>query len=148
MAARARTLPPGSCRLRLDVRQKRRARVEMVPLIDMIFLLLVFFMYAMLTMTVHKGVKVDLPEAGSPPPELRKHVTVSIDRNNGLFVDGRSVELAALVPAVESALDAVEQRKVVIDGDRNAQLGVGVQVLEKLSRIRDIKVSFSVKEEQ
>jgi len=120
----------------------------MVPLIDMIFLLLVFFMYAMLTMTVHKGVKVDLPEAGSPPPELRKHVTVSIDRNNGLFVDGRSVELAALVPAVESALDAVEQRKVVIDGDRNAQLGVGVQVLEKLSRIRDIKVSFSVKEEQ
>ena len=48
---------------------------------------------------------------------------------------------------VKTALTDAEERKVVIDGDRGASLGIGVKILERLSRIPDIAVSFSVKEE-
>ncbi|MBN1809513.1 MAG: biopolymer transporter ExbD [Planctomycetes bacterium] len=134
--------------MKLRANRKTRARVEMVPLIDTVFLLLVFFMYAMLTMTVHRGVKVELPEAGTPEPELPRHVTVSIDKQGALSVEGRPTTMERLVTEVEGALGKTEQRKVVIDGDRNSDLGTGVKVLEKLSHIEDVKVSFSVREEK
>ena len=134
--------------MRIQSIQPRRARIEMVPLIDMIFLLLVFFMYAMLSMTVHKGVKVELPEAGKPAPDSEHYVTVSIDKAGALFVQSQPVTLDNLVPSVKDAMATAKEQKVVIDGDKNASLGIGVKVLEKLSHVEDIKVSFSVKEEK
>ena len=133
--------------MRLKRRTNRPARIEMVPLIDTVFLLLVFFMYAMITMTVHRSVKVDLPEAGRHKPELTRHVTVTINEAGGLFVQGEPITIDSLVATVKTALEESEERKVVIDGDRGASLGIGVKILERLSRIPDIAVSFSVKEE-
>ena len=60
--------------MKLRRRSIRAARIEMLPLIDIVFLLLVFFIYAMLSMAVHRGLQVDLPtssQAGkSPESEL------------------------------------------------------------------------------
>jgi biopolymer transport protein ExbD len=43
----------------------RRPRIEMIPLIDVVFLLLVFFIYSMLSMTIHRGLPVNLPTAST-----------------------------------------------------------------------------------
>ena len=134
--------------MRLPPRPARRARIEMVPLIDTVFLLLVFFIYAMLSMTVHRGVKVELPRAGRPRPELEEHVVVSIKADGSLFVNRRPVEEEALVSAVREALAGAPSRLVVVDGDRSAALGTGVRVLERLSRIEDIRVAFGVEAEK
>ena len=134
--------------MRIAIRQKRGARIEMVPLIDCVFLLLTFFIYAMVTMTVHRGVKVELPEAGRPRPELQEHVTVTIDKSGRVFVQSEPVDIDGLIPAVEKALGAVKEKRVAVDGDKSAELGVGVKVLERLGRIPEIRVSFSVKEEK
>ena len=48
--------------MRVNLGARRRARIEMLPLIDIVFLLLVFFIYAMLSMAVHRGLPVALPE--------------------------------------------------------------------------------------
>ena len=49
----------------------KKARILMIPLIDIVFLLLVFFIYAMLSMVVHRGFKVDLPQATTITFQLR-----------------------------------------------------------------------------
>lgn len=133
--------------MRLPAAHRKRARIEMVPLIDAVFLLLVFFIYAMLTMTVHRGVKVELPRAGQPPVELAEHVVVTIDAAGRLYVNRQPVEEGELRAAVEQALAASPRRLVVIDGDRSATLGIGVRVLEWLSHLEDIRVAFSVEPE-
>ena len=133
--------------MRLSVRPRRRARIELVPLIDTVFLLLVFFIYAMLTMTVHRSVKVDLPKAGNPEPQLKEHVVITINEQGALFVNREPVEEKNLVEAVEAALGVSRYRIVVIDGDRKAALGQGVRILERLSHIDDVRVAFSVEAE-
>ena len=47
--------------MKIMLRNKKRARIEMLPMIDIVFLLLVFFIYAMLSMAVHRGLPVNLP---------------------------------------------------------------------------------------
>ena len=54
------------------------ARIEMIPLIDIIFLLLVVVIYAMLSMTVHKGIRVELPRAATAEVDKKDHFSVSI----------------------------------------------------------------------
>lgn len=49
--------------MKIRSRKVKAARIEMMPLIDIVFLLLVFFIYAMLSMAVHRGLSLDLPES-------------------------------------------------------------------------------------
>ena len=55
--------------MKVNLRAQRRARIEILPLIDIVFLLLVFFIYAMLSMAVHRGVPVNLPTSSSADRE-------------------------------------------------------------------------------
>ncbi len=106
-------------------------RTEMVPLMDCVFLVLVFFVYAMLTMVVHRGVSVDLPSAGGAQTDHRAHITVSIRSDNTLAVEGEPVTMAQLV-AVVKPLTESSQRVVCIDGDRRSNYGVAIGVMDRL----------------
>lgn len=74
----------------------RPARIEMLPLIDIVFLLLVFFIYAMLSMTVHQGMQLDLPESSQATKTEETPLTLSLRR---------SVSPSALDTALESELE-------------------------------------------
>jgi biopolymer transport protein ExbD len=71
-------------------------RIEMLPLIDIVFLLLVFFIYAMLSMAVHRGQTVDLPMSSTAPTQMDKAVQVTVQDTGGgfqLLVDGSPVSI-------------------------------------------------------
>ncbi|MBU0485290.1 MAG: biopolymer transporter ExbD [Proteobacteria bacterium] len=84
-----------------------KARIEMLPLIDIVFLLLVFFIYAMLSMAVHKGLPVDLPASASA--SLAKEMTLSVTVKAGgenlsdkIYVDEQEVPLAELTEILKA----------------------------------------------
>lgn len=64
----------------MKIRRKpaRQPRVEMLPLIDIVFLLLIFFIYAMLSMAVHRGLQLDLPESSSAQVNREEHISISV----------------------------------------------------------------------
>jgi biopolymer transport protein ExbD len=64
----------------------KSARIEMLPLIDIVFLLLVFFIYAMLSMAVHRGLQLDLPESSTAVSSEDDSVSVSI-RDDGTTIE-------------------------------------------------------------
>ena len=65
--------------MKLGRRSAKPARIEMMPLIDIVFLLLVFFIYAMLSMAVHRGLELDLPESSTATDtDKNNNVNVSI----------------------------------------------------------------------
>lgn len=71
----------------------------MMPLIDVVFLLLVFFIYAMLSMAVHHGQSVDLPESSSAVVEMQEAISITIqavDEGISLFVDEEPISLEFL----------------------------------------------------
>ena len=125
-------------------KDRRRARIEMLPLIDVVFLLLVFFIYAMLSMVVHRGIEVELPGAASAQTDQRESVTVSIDKDRRLFVEGRETSLSELAARVRAArARRGTNLPVWIEGHREAPLESAVGALDALRSAGITEVSFA-----
>jgi len=72
--------------MKIVVPEINKPRIEMLPLIDVVFLLLVVFIYTMLAMAVHKGMPISLPESSVVKPEKDTIMSVTIDKDNLIFV--------------------------------------------------------------
>jgi biopolymer transport protein ExbD len=108
-----------------------------------VFLLLVFFIYAMLSMSVHRGVRVQLPD-GNGIAEPLENFVITITEDSALLVEGSVVDIdEAVRRAVQLPL---ENARVLIYGDRQANLGVAVELLSRLRSSGVGSVSFLVKE--
>lgn len=126
--------------------ETKKARVEMLPLIDVVFLLLVFFIYAMVSMVVHHGIKVDLPSAGSASMERDDYISISINAENQLFLNKEPIEAGTLAERV-LALRSGSNKPVFIDGDSKADLGRAIELLDDLKKAGIEEISFSCKKE-
>lgn len=114
----------------------------MLPLIDVVFLLLVFFIYAMVSMVVHHGLKVDLPSAGSVSLEQEDYIAITIDADNHLFLNDEPVGADGLAARVKAL-----GKPVFINGDRKADLGLAIELLDDLKQAGIEEVSFSCTKE-
>lgn len=79
-----------------------QARIEILPLIDIVFLLLVFFIYAMLSMAVHRGMPVDLPASTTAEIDKRLTLSVTIQAGGAIFVDKAAATLETLKLQIEA----------------------------------------------
>src|SRR5262245_21378810 len=65
--------------MRVPRKEPEKARIEVIPMIDIIFFLLVFFMISTLSMTINRGLPVNLPKAASSQRELRESFNITVD---------------------------------------------------------------------
>ena len=120
----------------------KKARIELIPLLDVVFLLLVFFIYAILSMSVHQGVRVTLPAAtGAAQPQTI--VRIVLDAHGALFLDGAPCDMQACVKRVAERVRRAPAA-VLIHGDRRAELGIGIELLSRLRTAGVPAVSFEV----
>lgn len=106
--------------MKIERPRRRKARIEMIPLIDVIFLLLVTFILFSMTMTVHRGISLELPGAATASVERGASITVSIDSDGTIFLEGHTVEPSNLSRQVALLLREGPERRVMVSGDRNA----------------------------
>jgi len=125
------------------MKKKRQVRLEMTSLMDVMFLVLVFFIYCIFDMTVHKGVKVDLP-AGAGAPEKGERVVITVRADNSLQLNGMDLPRAEVVSRVKALYAADQKLPVLISGDRKASLGEGIELLGELKAAGVEKASFQV----
>ena len=120
-----------------------KVRLEMTSLMDVMFLVLVFFIYCIFDMTVHKGVKVDLPSAAGAL-EKGETIVITIRADNSLQFNGQDMAREEIVARVRE-LYAVKMRlPVLISGDRHSDLGTGIELLAELKKVGVEKISFQV----
>ena len=120
--------------------ETKEARIEMIPLIDIVFLLLVFFIYAMLSMVVHRGFKVDLPQATTAEIDRKDYISITVDKDNRILLNKAEILLENL--SVEVKVKAMKGAKIFINGDKEADLGVVINVLDTLRRDEIKEVYF------
>ena len=123
--------------------EAKKARIEMLPLIDIVFLLLVFFIYAMLSMVVHRGFKVDLPQASTAEIDRKDYISITVDKDNRILLNKAEILLENLSDEVMAK--AVKGTKIFINGDKEADLGVVINVLDTLRRDEIKEVYFETK---
>ena len=129
--------------MKLSTEETPHARVEMTPIMDVVFLLLVFFIYAFMTMTVQRGIKVDLPRAEGVV-EKPQNIRIVLTANDELLLDGRTAMAQADV------VDAVVLRHetmglpVIISADRLAHAGPALEIMAALRAKGIDKVTYQV----
>jgi biopolymer transport protein ExbD len=131
--------------MRLDEDDDDRSEsMNLTPLVDVVFLLLVFFLAA--TTLAKKEVEFDLrlPEAKSGQPGGgTRAMVVNVFADGRLVVDGREVTLEALRQKLTAAWQRDREQEVLVRGDHAAQFGKGLQVLDACRLARITKVDFA-----
>ena len=122
-------------RIRRD--KAKQPRIEMLPLIDIVFLLLIFFIYAMLSMSVHRSQPVQLPSSDSVQIDTNEAITVTLQsQDNGIsvFVDAEKIPLNSLTAVLEQkcALLDKKESKVQVYGDKSVSYQDLFQVLDRI----------------
>ncbi len=117
--------------------------MEMTALMDVMFLVLVFFIYSIFDMTVHRGVKVDLPSA-TGADEKGERLVATILPDDTLQLNGEVLDRESLLKQVAAKVASGEDPAIIIAGDKAASLGIGIELLAGLKAIGVEKVSFQV----
>jgi biopolymer transport protein ExbD len=128
--------------MRLKGQPRRRGRIEMIPLIDVVFLLLIFFIYAMLSMTIHKGIPVLLPKAKTSLIDKEEYLSIGITRDHRIFLDDREVPMEGLLQRLRERRKEQPQLRVFISGDRRIPYEWVVKVLDTVRTSGLSKVSL------
>ena len=124
-------------------KRRKGARLEMTSLMDVMFLVLVFFIYCIFDMAVHKGLKVDLPNAAGAD-EKGERIVITILPDDSLQFNGEPIAREAVIDKVRE-LNAVHMKlPVLISGDKKSSLGLGIELLSRLKSSGVEKVSFQV----
>jgi biopolymer transport protein ExbD len=131
--------------MRLPRHELPKARIEIIPMIDVIFFLLVFFMVSTLSMTINRGLPVDLPTAASAPSQVKDNVTLTLTQDGGLFLDKEPVAPQDIEQRVKAALAASPQLTVLINADGQVQHRTVVEILDTLRRAGVSALAIAVK---
>ena len=128
--------------------KQQNPRIELIALIDIIFLLLVFFIYSMLSMAVYRGIPVTLPNAESVENAKEQAVFITVDKNGNVFVDKELTDRDELLGRLKMEQKAYPQKTAIISGDGDSPYGVFVDVLDKVRLAGFKKVSMEARPEK
>jgi biopolymer transport protein ExbD len=113
--------------LDLSSPHRKRFEIDMTPLIDVVFLLLIFFM---LTFAVQgQGLAISLPQ-GDESPQEKENLIVKIDRDNNLSLNDRRIQIDSLKTVLSKELLSRTDKLVVIDAAPKVNYGLFAQVLD------------------
>ena len=122
--------------------QPSKVRVELLPLIDVVFLLLVFFLFLMLNMSLQHSIAVHLPSVSTTATVQQESMQISIDKHGQLYLDHEAMPLAKLMTEVQR-LQAKTSRPILIHGDTQTDLGIAITLLDQLKTAGFQQVSFA-----
>jgi biopolymer transport protein ExbD len=127
---------------------RKRARIEIIPLIDIIFFLLATFIMVSLSMTKNQGVQVALPTASTAASlgdqtELDKAVTLSVNEKGEVFYNKEKITIAQLPLKLQTLKATSKDPKVMINSDGSADFKYVVAVLDEVRRIGIGKVGIN-----
>lgn len=118
--------------MKIDLPDDSKVRIEMLPLIDVVFLLLVVFIYTMLSMAVHNGLPVSLPQSSTAQPEKELTLAITIKENHEVFVDKTLVQLENLTDILIEKSEQGRDNGVLIFADNTVSYQTLFTVLDKI----------------
>ena len=129
-----------------QVSAKRRTRIEIIPLIDIIFFLLATFVMVSLSMVRNQGILVKLPTAATGTGQARtESLTITVMENGDLYLDKEKIKSKDLIPRVTALKKTGSLEKIIINGDKRADFENIVAVLDSVRKIGIDQVAIQTK---
>lgn len=122
---------------------KRKARIEIIPLIDIVFFLLATFVMVSLSMVKNDGLPVRLPGAATSSAEDRRSaVTLTVTETGEVHLDKEKMTVGVMKTRLAAMKENDPDLKVLINGDRRSEFGLAVEVLDEVRSVGIQKVSI------
>ena len=129
--------------MKLAARPPRKARTEIVPMIDTVFFLLIFFMMTSLSMTVYRGMTLSLPKASSGEPR-QDRVSVSVTRDGVIYLNREQVEPGELSARLRALREQDPEVVVVVSADGDVTHRRVVDAMDAARTAGIVKLAIAV----
>jgi len=113
---------------------KKSARFDLTPLIDVVFLLLIFFMLTTTFVNLENRVEVNLPSGDFAAAEPSQNIIVSITENNTIYFNGKLIDPLKLSESVAAEIKGEPEKIVVLEADQNVLHGKVIRVMDLLKK--------------
>jgi biopolymer transport protein ExbD len=132
---------------RIKLRPRKKARIEIIPLIDVIFFLLATFVLFTLSLNRIQSVPVDLPFASQNKQniEQKDSVTLQVSDQGNVYWNKELIDIDELAPRLEQFTRQAQAPRVLVAGDDRAKWGVTVKVLDEVRKAHIEKVSMETR---
>ena len=117
--------------MRIRQRPTKRARIEIIPMIDVIFFLLVFFMVSSLAMTKINSLPVALPKTSAAPEALKQNIILTVKKDGTIYINKAPTTLLTLGNQLAYEMHDRPQDVVVVNADEMTQYGLVVKVMDQ-----------------
>ena len=127
---------------------KKHARIEIIPLIDIMFFLLASFMMVSLSQTHMKGIRVNLPSTNTPPQppnEKKDYVSIRVTEGGLIYFDNVPVLSDDVLPKLYQLHEANKDVKVSLSAETLAMHGDVIALLDKIRLAKINKIGYQIK---
>ncbi|WP_342352074.1 biopolymer transporter ExbD [Veillonella tobetsuensis] len=126
-----------------NLRTTNKPKLMIIPMIDIIFFLLVFFMMSMLSMVVQKSVPINLPSSQTAKVDMQKKVPITVTADGSIYIDQTKTTIEGMIKYLQIEQSKGSEMTVVLRGDKAAQYGTFVQVLDTLKQMNITKIAVA-----
>lgn len=120
--------------------------INILPMIDVIFAILAFFIISTLFLTRAEGFPVDLPQAETSKPQQKADITVTIEKNGDIFIGKSPVALSELTKAVQANAGAGQKALVTVQADETIDYGKVIAVMDKLRMVEGASLGMATEQ--
>ncbi|RLD13247.1 MAG: biopolymer transporter ExbD [Caldiserica bacterium] len=128
-------------------RYRKKPEVNIAPLVDMVFLLLIFFLVST-TFSRETGVSVRKPKAKTASYLSRESILVAVTREGTVHINNRRVDLETLYRIMKDILKQKQEASVIIIADKGAIVGRVIEVMDKCRQAGAKNISLSALKEE
>ena len=121
--------------------------INILPMIDVIFSILAFFIISSLFLTRSQGLPVDLPSAQTAEPEQSVQLNITIESDGKMFLDRQPIELNELKAALTEKIKPDSESVVIINADEKVEHGTVVKVMDRLRQVPGAKMAIAAEPE-
>ncbi|MGB3532433.1 MAG: biopolymer transporter ExbD [Microcoleaceae cyanobacterium] len=129
----------------IDEDLDKPAEINIVPMIDVIFSILAFFIISTLFLTRSEGLPVNLPKAESSQQQQTEQITITIDSTGTVALNRENLEVQQLKNAVQRLIPANNTRIVILNADETVAHGKVVEVMDKIRQVEGAKLAIATK---
>ncbi len=121
----------------------KNLEINIVPMIDVIFSILAFFIISTLFLTRSQGLPVDLPQAETAQQQSETEVTVTIQANGKITLNQEEISLETIIPEVTKISQNSQETIVIIKADKAVTHGDVVNVMDRLRQVEGVKLAIA-----
>ena len=122
---------------------KSENQINILPMIDIIFAILSFFIISSLFLTRIDSIKVNLPKSSTAVREKNKPQIITIDNNEKIYFNSNEISLKNISELIQKNIVNLEEPLVILRADASVKHGLIVNLLDELRKIENLKVGIS-----